>query len=173
MDSETCGRELVAFRGDFAAFGFHALAALGDRCQILFNQRAGVAARGFRGFQRGPLGVDLLHHLQLAGFQFVDFLFVTHDLVADRLIFLVLAGFKLLDLEAQDGGAAGAGVEFETFQAQFTIDQRIVRAGDGGFIASQLGFGPGLVDRQFFEIFRERQQTAVTVLENQQRADFI
>jgi hypothetical protein len=94
---------------------------------------------------RRPQRVHFLHQFQLAGFEIVRFLFITRDLVAQRLVFLVLAGFKLLVLEPLDGRAAGAGVEFETFQAQLAIDQRVVGAGDGGLVACQFGFRPGLV----------------------------
>ena len=89
------------------------------------------------------------------------------------LIFLVFTGFKLLHLEPLDCRAARADVEFETFQAQLAIHQRVVGLFHRGLVGRQLGLCPRLVLRQFFEIFGERQQAAVTVLENQQRTNFI
>ena len=124
-------------------------------------------------FSAAARHVHLLHQLQFAGFQFVDFFLVAGDFMADRLVFLVLAGLELLELQPLDRRAAGSGVEFESFQAQFAIDHGVVRPGDGRFVAGQFGLGPGLVLGEFFEVFGERQQAAVPVLENQQRANFI
>ena len=132
-----------------------------------------MGAGGFRGFQRGAFAIHFLHQFQLAGFQLIHFLLIAGDFMADRLIFLVLAGLELLGFQAHDRVLAGTGIEFEAFQAQFAIDHRIMGAGDGRFVAGELVLRPGFVLGQFFEVFGERQQAAVTVLENQQRTDFI
>jgi hypothetical protein len=92
--------------------------------------------------------------------------------MAERLVLLVLAGFELLDLEALDGRLAGAGVEFQALEAKFAIDQRVAGGFDCRFVAGQFGFHPRFVLGQFFKIIGERQQSAVTVLENQQRSYF-
>ena len=93
--------------------------------------------------------------------------------MVERLVLVVLAGLKLLDLEALDSGAAGFGVEFDFFHLEFRSEQRVVGLADGGLIAGELGFCPGFVDGQFFKVFGQCQQAAVTVLEDQQGADFV
>jgi hypothetical protein len=87
--------------------------------------------------------------------------------------FFVLSGLELLELEPLDGGSAGFRIELDLFDAQLRLAEGIVGSRDSGFISGKLGLGTGLILRKLFEVFRQCQEAAVTVLQNQERADFI
>jgi len=145
----------------------------GDHRQVILHQLAGVGTGGLRHFQGRACHIRFLHQLQLAGFQVIDVLFVAHDLMTDRLELVILAGLELLELQALDRGAAGSGIQFETFEPHLAIDHRLMRLVFSPFVVHQLGFGPGLVLGEFLEILDQHQQAAVPVLQYQQRANFI
>lgn len=158
--------EGFSFLGDFGALCLHALPSLLDGCQILVDQSLGMGKAGFGLLEQGPEAIDFLHHFQLAGFQAVEFLFIADDFVGDRLIFVVFTGFELLGFEASDGGFAGSGVEFEILEFDLLLVDRCFCVGNRLLVPSEFGFRPGLILGEFFEVFGERQQAAVTVLED-------
>ena len=93
--------------------------------------------------------------------------------MTERHELLVLAGFELLQFQPLDRRAPGLGIELDFFHPQLAVEQRVVGFRHGGLVARQFRPRPGLILGEFGQILGQGQKAAVTVLENQQRANFI
>ena len=159
--------EIGAIGADLGLLGKHALLALGDGGEVLGDEFLGVGQSRLGSLVEFPTAIDRLHRLQFQGFKSVDLLLVSGNFVVKRLVLVVFTGFELLDFEAFDRGAAGLGIELDFFHFEFGGEQGVMSLADGGLIAGEFGFGASLVNGEFFKVFGQRHQAAITVLEDQ------
>ncbi len=166
------GEEFFALGEDFGLIGEDLRVALLDGGEVFGDEGFGFFTSGFGSFLGGAVAIDLVHGFEFLGFEGIEVFFVADDFVAEGDEFLVFAGFELLVLQALDGGAAGLGIELDFFDAKLAIEERLVGLGDGGLITGELGFGTNFVLRDSREVFGEREEAAIAVLEDEEGANF-
>jgi hypothetical protein len=146
--------------------------AFGNHFQLFFDERAGFCECRFSLGKCGTELVKFLHDFEFLGFELIEFALVADDLVAKGGVFVVFAGFELLDFEPLNGGFPRSGIQFQAFQAQFSISQRVFGLLDQLSVAGKFVFGADFILWDFFQILGEGSDSAVAVLEDQQGTDF-
>lgn len=111
----------------FSEFGFARGGARFELGNFFVDEALGLG-EGDLGF--GDVGAEAvgdLHELKFAGLEFVDLSFVAYHFNAEFGVFLVFLGLELLDLQAIDGIATSANVEFNILDCDFV--RLIIRLG--------------------------------------------